>query len=675
MAVSRTIVLRGIAVHNLKSIDLDLPHRSLIVLCGVSGSGKSSLAFDTLYAEGQRRYIESFSTYTRQFLERLEKPAAEQIDGIPPAIAVAHSQPSRSSRTTIGTITETNDYLRLLFSKIGHIFCPRCGTEIRRETSQTVAELVGKLPDPSRFLIAYPTEWRVDTPAERLASSLCEMGFVRVILGDRMLRLDDPSGVAALSRVDPESAEPFTLGAESDNAALPTPTHLDVVVDRLTAGGTSKERLRDSLETAFVRGEGACSLYILATEPAENVEDRNSGQSLSESWAQRSRWTRNHGIAARLAIVCNATAAASSIRSPSRGCTASIVRSELVRRAKDSAALSTWISIWWCRTNASRCARVRSPLGTPRLTPTSSGNFWRWPTITSCPSIYRSSSSRKSSYGSSAMACRNANSVGCRDSLPGSSGESTRYTSAYFSAVGEAIAPVPSVAEAGLRPWRWPPALAARTSPKSRRMRIRDLIAFLDRLDLPAWERQIGRAMLAQVGSRLRYLDEAGIGYLSLDRTLRTLSSGEAQRVALTSTLGSSLVNMLYVLDEPSIGLHPRDTERLVTAIRGLRDRGNTVVVVEHEEAVIRAADQVVEIGPGAGERGGKVVFQGTPDEMLVAPQSLTGDYLSGRRPMRSPARRRPTSHGWVRLVARGETISRTSRSHFPWAFCALSPV
>ncbi|MBL9124231.1 MAG: hypothetical protein JNG90_11405, partial [Planctomycetaceae bacterium] len=262
------ITLRGVEVHNLKSVDLDLPRRQLIVLCGVSGSGKSSLAFDTLYAEGQRRYIESFSTYTRQFLERLEKPAAERIEGLPPAVAVEHVEPSRSSRTTIGTITETNDYLRLVFAKIGQIFCPHCGAPIRRETSQSVAERVQTRAPGTKFLVAYPLAWATDLSAQSLSTELREAGFVRVIAAGRTYRLDDPAGTAGLQELDESRQGAFELGKPSPGPNGAEPLQVDVVVDRLAVQATTNERLRDSLETAFGRGNGTSTIYLAADASA-----------------------------------------------------------------------------------------------------------------------------------------------------------------------------------------------------------------------------------------------------------------------------------------------------------------------------------------------------------------------------------------------------------------------
>lgn len=658
-----TISLRGVEVHNLKSVDLDLPRRKLIVFCGVSGSGKSSLAFDTLYAEGQRRYIESFSTYTRQFLERLEKPAAERIEGLPPAVAVAHVEPSRSSRTTIGTVTETNDYLRLVFAKIGQIFCPNCGHEIRRESSQSVAELLQSLAEGTRFLIAYPHQWRSDTPGQRLVDSIREAGFVRVILEGKTYRLDDPASAADLAAHDAASAEPFVLGGESASTSSPQSKWLDVVVDRLSAHGTSKERLRDSLETAFARGEGACVIYVAG--PADAATWGERVQLDDQSWHRRALSNR---------LRCDHCGFEHpepeprlySFNSPLGACPVcegfgSVIDIDFdlivpdPRKSLREGAIAPWTTPAYAH-ELEELLALADDYGLPVDVPFSA--------LTEAQLAIVRDGVPERNFG------------GLRGFFAWLEKRKYKLHLRVFLSRWRSYRTCPECGGSRLAPV----ALATRVGGKNiaeiASLKIRDAIAFLEQLDLPAWERQVARAMLDQVLARLKYLDAAGLGYLALDRTLRTLSGGEAQRVALTSTLGSSLVNMLYVLDEPSIGLHPRDTHRLVAAIERLRDRGNTVVVVEHEEDVIRAADQLVEIGPGAGERGGKVVFQGTPAEMLVAPNCLTGAYLSGSRPLWSPAKRRPTSHGWVRVVgARGHNLKDVSAQFPLGVLCVVTGV
>ena len=627
------ISLRGVRVHNLKAIDLDIPHRKLVVLCGLSGSGKSSLALDTLYAEGQRRYIESFSAYTRQFLQRLEKPEADRIEGIPPAIAVTSKNVSRSSRSTVGTVTETTDYLRLLFAKIGHVFCRRCGQEVRCDSPQTTAETLAGLPAGTRYLVAFRWESPERIGEEPMIAAMREDGFVRAIIDGQLVNLDvtarpEPATTSTLAKGD----SPIFIDTKIGTVPQPSPSAY-AVVDRLAAGSASESRLRDSLETAFTKGRGRCYVF---------VEDGASG-----SW-------RRLGFSEQLACgdcgieYPQPEPRLYSFNSPLGACPqcegfGNVIGIDLDLVVPDAAkslrdgAIAPWNTPAYAH-ELEELLALASDYDIPADVP------------------YRQLSER----------CRQLILHGVPDrDFGGLEGffawlERRKYKMhiRVFLSRWRSFRPCPACGGTRLRP----EALAARIGGKNLgelcAMKAQDAAAFFRNLALPDWQRQVGRTMMEQVQVRLGFLEAVGLGYLALDRTLRTLSGGEARRVALTSALGSSLVNMLYVLDEPSIGLHPRDVRQLLGAIGRLRDRGNTVVVVEHEEAIIRAADQVVEIGPGAGERGGKVVFQGTPAEMERSTESLTGDYLAGRRGFGGKGPRRPPNHGWIRLAgARGNNL------------------
>ena len=627
------ISLRGVRVHNLKAIDLDIPHRKLVVLCGLSGSGKSSLALDTLYAEGQRRYIESFSAYTRQFLQRLEKPEADRIEGIPPAIAVTSKNVSRSSRSTVGTATETTDYLRLLFAKIGHVFCRRCGQEVRCDSPQTTAETLAGLPAGTRYLVAFRWESPERIGEEPMIAAMREDGFVRAIIDGQLVNLDvtarpEPATTSTLAKGD----SPIFIDTKIGTVPQPSPSAY-AVVDRLAAGSASESRLRDSLETAFTKGRGRCYVF---------VEDGASG-----SW-------RRLGFSEQLACgdcgieYPQPEPRLYSFNSPLGACPqcegfGNVIGIDLDLVVPDAAkslrdgAIAPWNTPAYAH-ELEELLALASDYDIPADVP------------------YRQLSER----------CRQLILHGVPDrDFGGLEGffawlERRKYKMhiRVFLSRWRSFRPCPACGGTRLRP----EALAARIGGKNLgelcAMKAQDAAAFFRNLALPDWQRQVGRTMMEQVQVRLGFLEAVGLGYLALDRTLRTLSGGEARRVALTSALGSSLVNMLYVLDEPSIGLHPRDVRQLLGAIGRLRDRGNTVVVVEHEEAIIRAADQVVEIGPGAGERGGKVVFQGTPAEMERSTESLTGDYLAGRRGFGGKGPRRPPNHGWIRLAgARGNNL------------------
>lgn len=552
----RRIELRGVEVHNLKRVDLDIPHRELVAFCGVSGSGKTSLALDTLYAEGQRRYIESFSAYTRQFLDRLERPAAERIDGLPPAIAVTRENESRSNRSTIGTATETADYLRLLFARLGRLSCLKCGREVRRDTPQSAAARLAMLPAGTRFQVAFPSNPpERQTLAEQLAT-LKEDGFARVIVGNHTLNLTDG---------ETPNTKHQTPNTRHRDTATSNPAIL-VVVDRLSAGSTSESRLRDSLETAFAKGLGKCvALVPEAVEPNGTVMVVDG-----EAWSR--------------------------------------------------ITFSSFLRCEDCGIDfpdpEPRLFSFNSPLG---ACPTCEGEGVRREVVVKAPTMEEREPARASRFR-------------IETACPDCGGTRLRPESLAFRIGGRNIAEICN-------------------------LKIEESLAFFRALKLSDFERAVGKTMLEQVSARLGYLASVGLGYLALDRALKTLSGGEAQRVALTSALGSNLVNMLYVLDEPSVGLHPRDLGQLIGAIRGLRDRGNTVVVVEHEEALLRIADRLVEVGPGAGERGGEITFNGTLEQMQAPGASLTGDFLSGRRGVSTP-QRRPTSRGWIKLTgARGHNL------------------
>jgi len=660
------ITLRGVEVHNLKHVDLDLPHRRLIVFCGVSGSGKSSLAFDTLYAEGQRRYIESFSAYTRQFLERLEKPAAERIDGIPPAVAVANKSPSRSSRSTVGTATETNDYLRLLFAKIGQVHCLKCGREVRRESPQSAAAELARLPEGTRYLVAFPAACKPDEDFASFAAALREEGFVRLICGERVLNLGD-GDVEQASRLPGRGAASLQ-DTSQDAGATDANQPIYVVVDRLAAGSATAERVRDSLETAFAKGSGKA--FVFAEKSSPHPSPLPMGEGTDYRLEERT-WRR---IGFSTALACDdcqleyptPEPRLYSFNSPLGACPecegfGNVIDIDLDLVVPDphktlrEGAIAPWNSPAYAHEQKELLA-LAGDYGLPVEAP------------------FRELSAEQRQLIIDGVPERKFG--GLKGFFAWLERRKYKMHIRVFLSRWRSYRPCPSCGGARLRPEALATKVGGKNIAELAVMKIRDAAEFFRALDLSEWDRAVGRMMLEQVAARLGYLETVGLGYLTLDRTLRTLSGGEAQRVSLTSALGSSLVNMLYVLDEPSVGLHPQDTDRLLSAIKGLRNRSNTVIVVEHEEAMIRAADQVVEIGPGAGERGGKVVFQGAPDEMTACPASLTGDYLSGRRLIRMPAKRRQPNHGWIRLAgARGNNLKNVTVEFPLGVLCVVTGV
>ena len=631
-STGRTIVLRGVEVHNLKQIDLDLPHRKVIVFCGLSGSGKTSLAIDTLYAEGQRRYIESFSAYTRQFLERLEKPAAERIDGIPPAVAVTRKNVSQSSRSTVATATEIADYLRLLYARIGQVKCPQCGRLIERDSPQSVAARLAELPAGARFVVAFDAGLDSGRPlAERLAE-LREDGFVRLIFGHRLVNLADGGEIVELD------------GAHDSKVPL------YVVVDRLT-GGVAPQRLRDSLDLAFTKGQGRCMVFIEdqpATALAENILPRGVPWPLDDR-----PWRRIGFSITRRCEDCGLDMPELepnlfSFNSPLGACPQCEGFGNVIDMDMDLIV-------------PDRSKSLREGAVAPWNTPAYRHELDELLALAGDYNVpvdvpYRELPEEALQIVREGVPEREFG--GLKGFFAWLERRTYKMHLRVFLNRWRTYRTCPACGGSRLRP----EALATRVGginiAEFCALRIGQARAFLETLSLSPYEQQIGGMMLGEVRSRLGYLETVGLEYLTLDRTLRTLSGGEAQRVALTGALGSSLVNLLYVLDEPSIGLHPRDVGRLVSAIRGLRDRGNTVVVVEHEESILRAADQIVEVGPGAGEQGGQIVFQGTPQEIEDDPRSLTGDYLSGRRGVGSHPKRRTPQHGWIRLAgARGNNL------------------
>lgn len=539
MSHLNTIRLRNVRVNNLQNVDLEIPHGQWVSFCGMSGSGKSSLAFDTLYAEGQRRYIESLSPQTRQFIHQLEKPAADLIEGIPPAIAVKAFRGKVQRKTTVGTATEISEYLRLMFAQIGQVECPNCQIAVKRNDPQMVAQRLFELPEGRRYQVAFrPVETVGDDgrefpPLQVSVAMAQKNGFVRAIVGEQTI---DLSGSAA-----------FSSGGLGLHKASPS-DECYVVVDRLKSGASEISRIRESVEIAFQFGLGICKVFISA-----DSNDENSGSESEQPTVQVDG--------------------------------------------------KPWLVETYSRQlNCPQCS-TSFPDPEPRLF-----NF-------------------KNKLG----ACEECEGLGFVDSFDIEVCESCRgqrlnQLSLAFKIAGQSLGELSH-------------------------LRIEDVFGFFQSLQLQGSEKEITRQILPQIVSRLSCLCEVGLPYLHLDRPLRSLSAGEAQRVSLTSCLSSTLVNMLYVLDEPSVGLHAHDVGNLTSAIKRLHERGNTIVVVDHEEKVIGAADRIVEIGPEAGVEGGEVVFDGTLDQIGDCEQSITGDFIAGRRGAAGSAENRRQPRGAVRLT------------------------
>jgi excinuclease ABC subunit A len=580
---SGIIRLRSVRVHNLKSLDLDLPRDRLIVVSGVSGSGKSSLAFDTLFAEGQRRYVETFSPYIRQFLGRLDKPDADLIDGLPAAIAVSQKVARRSARATVGTVSGLQDALAMLYARVGVVVCPDCGREVKPADARDVERAIQALPEGTEYQVAFPLEVLADTNRDALAASLRAQGLSRVRVDQKLYRLDD------------------------SNLPWPEQGTLSVVIDRLKRGAESNARLRDSIETAFVRGQGRCRVHW---------GDALLNFQKSYKCAECGRVFLRPDP--RLFRPGNPLGACRNCEGYGR-----TIQIDLTRIVPDAAkslrqmAIAPWSTPAyqnWYADLLEWAPRVEVPIDRPfklldaeqkRLIVEGDADFaglrgfFRAIERKAYKTHVRVFLGRWRGY-ETCKACKGA------QLRPEALAVHVRGLDiAQF--VGLTIAEAHTVAQ-----------------------------QFQEGLD-----RELSRRLLEPAIERLDYLQRIGLGYLTLDRPARSLSTGEARRVTLTTALGSGLVRTLYVLDEPSIGLHPRDIDRLIEAIRRLTHAPNTVIVVDHDEALMNSADLLVDIGPGAGEAGGRLVFCGAPNEVGSATESLTADYLTGRRSVTIPHNRR----------------------------------
>ncbi len=590
------IRVRGCRVHNLKNIDLDLRRGRLIVICGLSGSGKTSLALDTLYAEGQRRYIESFSAYTRQFLQRLDKPDCDSIEGIPPAIAVTRTGEARTSRSTVGTATEIADHLRLLMSKIGQPVCYQCGRPVIASDPSLAAAHCKSLAPGTRLMIGFDVQLPDRKQASEILLGLQQDGYLRLVVGDRTFHLSDEDRVELAKRV----------GKNGINTT--------VIIDRLT---TEEElpRLIETFENAMDQGNGRAGVFAESSAGDAAIEiDGRDWQRTIFSRERRCQtceidypppvprlFNFNHPLGACptcegfgdvVYIDMNLVipdrhktireGAIAPWNSPS-------YRHELEELLALADEYDIPVDVPYRELKAKHLRLIED--GVPKRNFGGLAGFFAWLERKKYKMHIRVLLSRYRSYR-----------------------------------------PCPQCDRKRLNPEALAYRIGGKNMAEIMSLRGDEVSLFLSKLDLDSRDRVIAKEPLRQVLDRLGYLDQVGLAYLQIERTLRTLSGGEAQRVALTSALGSSLVNTLYVLDEPTAGLHPHDIDKLCLAIDRLRARGNTVVIVEHEESLIRMADEVIEIGPGAGDAGGKLVFQGSVAELLDSPDSVTGDFLCGRR-------------------------------------------
>ncbi|HEY5060247.1 MAG TPA: excinuclease ABC subunit UvrA, partial [Gemmatimonadaceae bacterium] len=605
------IVVRGARQHNLKGFDLEIPRRAFTVITGPSGSGKSSLAFDTIYAEGQRRYVESLSAYARQFLERMEKPDVDSIDGLSPAVAIEQKNPTKTSRSTVGTATEIYDYLRLLWARIGRTFCPVCGREMRPDTVQSAADVVLGLPPGTRFHVSFPLVTSPEVTHEVLVENLRAQGFVRIAVDGVVKHLDE----LATEAVD-----------------LTFANQLLVVVDRLTVGDEARGRLADALGTAFREGDGEA--VILFTEPVKTP--------LAPRASTLLRFTERYECANDGTRAPTPTPQLFSFNSPRGACkrcngfgaTLEYDESLIVpypSRTLRDGAIDPWTKPRYenkRRALAEFAKRESIPMDVP------------WERL---PAAAR----QKLLHGKA---------KGYKGIFPFLTDLEDKKYKQYirvFLRQYQTARECPECHGSKLQPEALQVLVSGQTIAAVSELPVDRLLDWLTSVQLTSYEREVAAHILKEARDRVQFLCDVGLNYLTMHRATRTLSGGEAQRIGLANSLGSQLVDTLYVLDEPSIGLHSRDMDRLLRLLHRLRDTGNTVLVVEHDVEAIRAADYMVELGPASGDKGGQLVFSGPITRIAESP--LTGAYLTGAREIPVPAQRRRLGPRWITLTGARE--------------------
>src|SRR4051812_25344765 len=640
-----SIVVSGAREHNLKDVTVELPRDSLVVITGLSGSGKSSLAFDTIYAEGQRRYVESLSAYARQFLGQMDKPDVDSIEGLSPAISIDQKTTSRNPRSTVGTVTEIYDYLRLLWARIGKPHCFNCGRPIQAQSAEQIIDQIMTMEEGTRFMVLAPiVRGRKGEYGKQLEELRAE-GFTRVKVDGELRLLEEEIVLDKKYKHD-----------------------ISVVVDRLSMKPDLRKRLADSVETAVALAEGIIDIETVPRDGSKPVVTTYSerfaclhcGISMPELEPRSFSFNAPHGACPR----CTGLGSMMEIDPE-------LVVPDPSLSINEGAILpwSSGATSYYEQIAAAIAERYEVDVDAPweELSEEVQNLFLYGTNGEKLYVSYRNRMGRKRSYMTTFE--------GIVPNLE------RRYKETDSDWSREKIEEYMS-----MRPC--PECNGARLRPESRAVKIGDLpiheftamsakraIEWLEGLELSNQDRLIARLILREIDERLRFLDNVGVGYLSMERASATLSGGEAQRIRLATQIGSSLVGVLYILDEPSIGLHHRDNERLIKTLERLRDLGNTVLVVEHDEDTMRAADYVVDMGPGAGEHGGHVVARGTAEEIMRVPESLTGQFLSGTRRIEPPAKRRKPS-AYVEVVGATQNNLKNVDVKVPLGvFCAVTGV
>ena len=610
-----SIRVQGARENNLKNVDLTIPRDAMVVFTGLSGSGKSSLAFDTIFAEGQRRYVESLSSYARMFLGQVDKPDVDFIEGLSPAVSIDQKSTSKNPRSTVGTITEIYDYMRLLWARIGHPHCPECGEEITQQTPQQIVDILQEYPERTRLQILAPVVSARKGEFVDLFKDLLTQGYSRARVDGETVQLSDP----------PKLAKQYKHTIE-------------VVVDRIVIKDGIHQRLTDSIETALKLADGRVLIDFVDREQ----DDPERTRSFSENLA----CPNNHPLQ-----IDTIEPRAFSFNSPFGACSACDgigsrleVDTELLVPNPDltlgEGAIAPWsqgkaTTEYWLRLLAGLGEELGFDLNTP---------FKDLPAKTRAAILdgkdYKVEVSYRNRFGRERRYTSGFEGVKAYIKRKHEETESDFARDRYEQYMRQVACP--SCGGARLNPTILGVKVGGKSIADITDLSLADALAFVRGLELSAREAKIGEQVLKEIDARLQFLLDVGLDYLTLSRSAGTLSGGEAQRIRLATQIGSGLVGVLYVLDEPSIGLHQRDNRRLIETLTKLRDMGNTLIVVEHDEDTMREADWIVDVGPGAGEHGGEIVHSGSFEELLKNTKSITGDYMAGRRNIEVPASRRP---------------------------------
>lgn len=605
---SKEILIKGAKLHNLKDITVGIPRNQLVVITGLSGSGKSSLAFDTLYAEGQRRYVESLSSYARQFLGRLDKPKVDNIIGIAPAIAIEQKVNTSNPRSTVGTSTEIYDYLKLLFARIGKTYSPISGNEVKKHTVTDVVEAALAYPDDTKLLLLAPISIPKDRTVEQVLKLLLQQGYARILHQGEVIRLE-------------EDNLPKKLGK------------FQLVVDRIVVQHNEdfQHRLADAVETAFFEGKGECMLQEVESEVLKHFSNRFEMDGITFLEPNVHLFSFNNpygacpecdgygdtiGLDEDLIVPNTGLSVYENAIYPWRGETMSWFRDQLVNNAYK---FDFPIHKPWYELSAEQRQLVWD------------GNKY----FTGLTDFFKELEEKSYKIQNRVLLARYRGKTRCHSCH----GRRLRKEANYVKIQGKSISDLVEIS-------------------------IEKLQTFFKELTLSPYEQEVAKRLLIEINSRLQFLSDVGLGYLTLNRKSNTLSGGESQRINLATSLGSSLVGSMYILDEPSIGLHPRDTHRLIKVLKSLRDLGNTVIVVEHDADIMKAADYIIDIGPEAGTHGGEVVAAGTYEQLLKA-DTLTGKYLSGRLSIEPPKKRRTSPH-YISLIGCRENNLKNIDVSFP---------